>query len=114
MKIEVLDTTLRGDEEERKTRVEKALKEFVSEMPKLRVKKVVLFGSTARGEDKEDSDVDLFIVGDRSERDRIVSIETDLDLKYNVPLVSVLQEKMTGDPSFIGNVLKEGRILYEQ
>lgn len=52
---------------------------------------VILYGSYARGEEKEDSDIDLAIVikGEIrpfKEIDKMTSIAGDIDLKYNVLL----------------------------
>ncbi len=73
-------------------RVKAAIKEFKESIEKLyggRLKKVILYGSHARGEAREDSDIDLAIVleGDvvpGEEIDRMVDIITEVNLKYNV------------------------------
>jgi predicted nucleotidyltransferase len=76
--------------------IEEVLREFKKEVRKLygrRLKKVILFGSWARGEATEESDIDLLIVlGDEvipgREIDRMIDIITDMNLKYGV-LISV-------------------------
>ncbi len=112
MRINVLNTEPK--EQRREARVERALEEFVGRVKELNVRKVVLFGSTARKEDREDSDVDLLIVGDRGERRKIADIETDLDLKYRLPLVSVMYGDDEPKTPFMREVMKEGRLLYER
>ncbi len=70
------------------------LKEFKSNLKNLyrdKLSKVILYGSYARGEQTEDSDVDIAIVlkGDiRSfeEIDRMTAIAGIIDLKYNILL----------------------------
>ena len=72
------------------------LKEFRAELEKLygrRLKNIVLYGSWARGEATEDSDIDMAVVleGDikpGKEIDRMIDIITDINLKYGV-LMSV-------------------------
>lgn len=70
------------------------LKEFKAELEKLygrRLKNIVLYGSWARGEATEDSDIDMAVVleGDikpGKEIDRMIDIITDINLKYGVLL----------------------------
>ncbi len=77
-------------------KVRKAIEEFKEGVKKLyggRLKKIILYGSYARGEAKEDSDIDLAVVleGDvipGEEIDRMVGIITEINLKYSV-LISV-------------------------
>jgi len=77
---------------------------------------IVLYGSYARGEEREESDIDLAIVlkGDISpfqEIDRMGDIATELSLKYNV-LISThpISEKdyLTRNMPFLMNVREEG------
>lgn len=70
------------------------LKEFRVELEKLygrRLKDVILYGSWARGEATEDSDIDMAVVLDGDikpgkEIDRMIDIITDINLKYGVLL----------------------------
>jgi uncharacterized protein len=112
-KVKIFDTTLRDGGQTRKARVAGALEDFVSEAKKHRIKKIVLYGSTARGDDREDSDVDLLIVGDRRDWDKLAGIEVELDLKYGVPIVSTIHEKENESP-FVRSIMDEGRVLYER
>ena len=75
---------------------EKVIKEFKSQVKNLygnRLKEIILYGSWARGEATEDSDIDLIVVLEGSvepgkEIDRMIDIITDINLRYNV-LISV-------------------------
>ena len=70
------------------------LEEFKTNLKKLygdKLSKIILYGSYARGEQTEDSNVDLAIVlkGDIrpfKEIDRMTAIAGDFDLKYNILL----------------------------
>ena len=70
------------------------LQEFKAEIARLygvRLKNVILYGSWARGEATEDSDIDMAVVleGDikpGKEIDRMIDIITDINLKYGVLL----------------------------
>ena len=73
-----------------------AIKEFKREIRKLygkRLKQIILYGSYARGNATEDSDIDLLIVlkgkvKPGKEIDRMIDIVTEINLRYNV-LISV-------------------------
>jgi len=101
-------------------RHEKAVEEFVRKLKEKfgsRIKSIVVFGSYARGEWKEESDIDVLIIGD-VKLDEIIDITYPLLLKHGVyisPIVmsrdyfEMLKAEKTG---FIENVLKEGISLY--
>jgi predicted nucleotidyltransferase len=83
---------------------------------------IVLYGSVAKGEAHEDSDIDILVVtrdDDRKLYDRISKIRTMIDLENNTLTTLVYMSKdeieqyvKLGSP-FIENVLKEGIILYD-
>jgi len=98
-------------------RNEKAVEEFVRKLKEKfedRIESIIVFGSYARGESKEESDVDVLIVGD-VKLDEIIDVTYPIFLKYGVyisPIVmsrEMLKAEKTG---FIENVLKEGIMLY--
>jgi len=76
--------------------IKEVLEAFKKEIEKLygkRLEKIILYGSYARGDATEDSDIDLLIVlkgkvvaGE--EIDRMIDIITEINLKYGV-LISV-------------------------
>jgi len=81
--------------------------------------RVILFGSYARGEVTEDSDVDLLVVGPFTGRSVDKSVEIRLKLRPKFPLdllvrtpEKVRQRIEIGD-SFIKEILEEGKVLYE-
>jgi len=81
--------------------------------------RVILFGSYARGEITEDSDVDLLIVGPFEGRsaDKSVEIRMKLRPKFPIDLLVRTPEKVRqriemGD-SFMKEILEEGKVLYE-
>lgn len=100
-------------------KTEDITKEFHKEIVALygaRLKKVVLYGSWARGEGTVDSDIDLAVVLDGDvvpgeEIDRMIDIVTELNLKYGV-LVSVypVSEKNYAELNspLLMNVRREG------
>lgn len=76
--------------------IELILREFREKLEELygnRLKNIILYGSCARGQATEDSDIDLAVVLDGDviagkEIDRLIDIITDINLDYGV-LISV-------------------------
>ena len=81
--------------------------------------KVILFGSAARGELKEDSDVDLLIIKKETPlygADRIRQLSRMIDRDIPVDFLIYRPEEFAkrlqmGDP-FIKLIVKEGKVLY--
>ena len=96
-------------------------KSFAKSIDKKNIKNIVLFGSVAREEFTEKSDIDLLVIYIKNEEDvkSIVGyqIEKFLDL-YDVEIVPVyisLNEffkRRKGFDRFILNIINEGKILY--
>ncbi len=87
-----------------------------------KINSLILYGSAARGEAGEESDIDILVItrdDDRRVYDQISGIRTDVDLK-NGTLTSLVAfsraevEKYLklGSP-FIEDVIEEGVILYD-
>jgi predicted nucleotidyltransferase len=81
--------------------------------------RVILFGSYARGEVTEDSDVDLLVIGLFKGRSVDKSVEIRLKLRPSFPVdllvrtpEKVRQRLEMGD-SFLREILEEGKVLYE-
>jgi len=97
-----------------------AVEEFVRKLKEKfesRIESIVVFGSYARGEWKEESDIDVLIIGD-VKLDEIIDVTYPILLKYRVYIsllvmgrdyFEMLKAEKTG---FIENVLKEGITLY--
>ena len=74
--------------------IKNILEEFKKEIGKLygtRLKEVILYGSWARGDATDESDIDLLIVLEGkivpgAEIDRMIDIITEINLKYDVLL----------------------------
>lgn len=100
-------------------KIGEVLREFKTETEKLygkRLKSVILYGSWARGEATEKSDIDLLVVLEGEvipgkEIDRMIDIITETNLKYGV-LISVypVSEKdyFTMNSPLLINVRREG------
>ena len=83
--------------------------------------KVILFGSHVWGEPTEDSDIDLLIVKETSERfiDRWVSVrELIADPERRIPVSPIvvtpgeLQRRLAGGDQFFQQIVARGKLLY--
>lgn len=107
--------------------VNKEIQEFIKEIQQVlgdRLKKVILYGSYARGDFNKQSDVDIMILTDLSfkeieeYRDRISDIAYDIELETGVILSPVIKniEKYNSRINFVPfykNVHKEGVVLVD-
>lgn len=77
-----------------------------------RIHKIVLFGSTARGEAEEESDVDVLVVADGVTQKEVSKIAFQILLKYGVVISPIVEDKLQfekyKDYSFHRNILREG------
>jgi hypothetical protein len=102
-------------------RYRKPVDEFVRkalERYEKKIDSIILFGSVARGEGKEDSDVDILVVGDVS-LDELVNVSFPILLEHG-KLISAKNMKrehfdflVREGYSFARNILREGITLYE-
>ncbi len=83
--------------------------------------KVILFGSYAYGNPRPDSDIDLLIIKDTSERfiDRWVSVRRILsDPTRKVPLETLvltpreLSERLAIGDQYLAEIMEKGEVLY--
>ena len=100
-------------------RTQKTIEEFRKKVENLygnRLKDIILYGSWARGESTEKSDIDLAVVlqgwvSPGKEIDRMIDIITDINLKYS-ELVSVYpvseENYATLNSPLLINVRREG------
>jgi predicted nucleotidyltransferase len=90
-----------------------------------KLKKVILYGSYARGDYDAESDVDVMFLVDeddenlRTYRKPIRIVESEIDFKYDVLLCGIVQNQdkfyqYINDIPFYSNVYKEGVVMYEQ
>ena len=100
--------------------VEKEIQRIISALRHYRPKKVVLFGSFARGDYHGLSDLDLIVIKETSKKfsDRILDVLELCDSNIPVePLVytpAEIEQLLAEGNSFISQALKEGRVLYDE
>ncbi len=103
-------------------RYRRPIEEFMSralERYRDAIETIILFGSVARGEGNEDSDVDILVVGDVS-LDELVNISFPILLEDRKLISAKNMNRVHFDflvregYSFARNILREGIILYER
>ncbi|MDO5850185.1 MAG: nucleotidyltransferase domain-containing protein [Methanobacteriaceae archaeon] len=81
------------------------------------INQIILFGSIARGEDTEDSDIDILIVSPIADDlfEKIISIASDILLEkeemISPHLMTLDYFNKTKNNSFLTNILKEGVVI---
>ena len=89
-------------------------REFANAINSDKIIKIILFGSVARGDDYEESDIDILIISNhREDIDDIISEEIAWIMYDKQELISahVINEELfnkTKNFSFLTNVLKDG------
>lgn len=84
-----------------------------------KVDTIILFGSTARGEANEDSDIDILVVGDVT-LDELVDVTVPLLLQHGKYISaqdmkqSRFNRQVKQGYSFINNVKNEGVVLFDR
>ncbi|MBN2126914.1 MAG: nucleotidyltransferase domain-containing protein [Candidatus Diapherotrites archaeon] len=86
---------------------------LLDELNKLNPSSIVLFGSTARGEDSDESDLDLLIISKNKKALDLTKFEKKLkrEINYSVYSLSEWSEKSSSDKPFYQRILIEGIAL---
>jgi predicted nucleotidyltransferase len=81
--------------------------------------RVILFGSYARGNVTEDSDVDLLVIGPFEGRSVDKSVEIRMKLRPGFPIDLLVRtsdkvrQRMEIGDDFMREIIEEGKVLYE-
>lgn len=100
--------------------VDQELKKIVEALSSYRPKKIVLFGSFARGDYHGLSDLDLIVIKETRKKfvDRIQEVlelcDTDIPLEPLVYTPAEIEQLLAEGNSFIREALREGRVLYDE
>jgi len=95
------------------------LKRKLDDVYASRLKGIYLYGSYARGEEDEESDLDILVILDRldhyaAEVNRTGELASELSLKYGMTVSQVFvreSEWLNGDTPFLSNVREEAILL---
>ena len=79
------------------------------------LKQMILYGSYARGDYGDNSDMDIMVLTELTD-DRIIQIEDEIELEYGVPIsVNIKNEKhfknWVNSLPYYSNIQKEGIII---
>ena len=86
---------------------------------KFKPQKIILFGSYARGNPRPESDVDLLVVMDTPLREvqQAIQICQQIEYRFGLDLIvhtpKYLAERVKMGDSFLRDVIKEGKVIYE-
>lgn len=95
-------------------------KKIVEALKPYRPKKVILFGSFARGEAHGLSDIDLIVIKETQKRfvERISEVlelcDTAIPIEPLVYTPAEIEQLLAEGNSFISQALREGRVLYDE
>ena len=88
----------------------------------IKPEKIILFGSYARGNFNQDSDLDLFIIKDDKTPNRVIRRKVDALLRGRKFAVDLLVRKpeevawnvKAGNPFYVHHIFQNGKVLYEK
>lgn len=92
---------------------------IVNDLRKYDPEKIILFGSAARGDVDEHSDIDIVVVKETDKsfvkRLRDVALLCRLDEPIDILVYTPAEiEKMNNSSFFIKNILADGKVIYER
>lgn len=104
------------------TRTNKLIKQTIEHLQKkITVQQAILFGSHARGEADEWSDVDLAVISPEFARmshakrmDLLVELSLAIDPSVEVRPYTPSDLKEARPSNFLGHILAEGKVVYNQ
>ena len=106
--------------DKRKRIPQKAIDQVVEQIvEKFKPRKIILFGSYARGNPRPESDVDMLVVMDTKLREvqQAIQICQQIEYRFGLDLIvhtpKKLSERTKMGDWFLRDVLKEGKVLYE-
>ncbi|MBE3519241.1 MAG: nucleotidyltransferase domain-containing protein [Firmicutes bacterium] len=107
-----------GPDEERRARLELELQRMTALFPQMGVKKAILFGSLARGDVTESSDINLILIKDTTKKlsDRLEEALLTLDPRVSLDVLVYTPEEfedLLETTPLLQDAVREGRVIYE-
>ncbi len=106
--------------DKRKRIPQKAIDQVVKQIvEKFKPQKIILFGSYAKGNPRPESDVDMLVVMDTKLREvqQAIQICQQIEYRFGLDLIvhtpKYLAERVKMGDSFLRDVIKEGKVIYE-
>lgn len=78
------------------------------------VRLAVLFGSVAKGDDREDSDIDVLVVLDDPRIGRLVALSERLSRRLNRDVQMVRLADAENSPALMIDIVEQGRVLIDR
>lgn len=78
------------------------------------VRLAVLFGSVAKGDDREDSDIDVLVVLDDPRIGRLVALSERLTGRFGLDLQLVRLADAENSPALMADAMEQGRVLVDR
>lgn len=103
----------------RKKKIEERIEHIISLLKPYKPKKIILFGSTAKGKNKKNSDIDLLIIKDttlpfwKRQKEIVKFLKTDIDIDAIVLTPKEVEKALKQTQPFIYDIIKEGKVIYE-
>lgn len=90
---------------------------IVDQLKKDKPKAIILFGSAARGEASDDSDLDILIIKETNKNftDRIRETRAQIRTNQALDIIVLTPEearKLSQNNTFLRQILKDGKLLY--
>jgi len=84
--------------------------------------KIILYGSLARGDYNQNSDIDILVIKKKLTHKRMIDRMLQLDryLEFGLPVEAVIftpreiQDRLKQNDYFLAEALSEGKVLYEK
>ena len=87
--------------------------ELINTIKKFGIKKAIIFGSRARGEYKDNSDIDLAIIFNNNDKDNFIKLQTKLEELETLYKFDIIDFNGIKDDKFKSEIEKDGIIIYE-
>lgn len=95
----------------------KIAKDFATKIKSDDINQIILFGSVARGDDDENSDIDILIVSSNTEKiqedidEEVVEVILETNQLISAHLISSDRFNKTKNNSFLRNVFRDGVVI---
>jgi len=100
-----------------RAKLEKELLKISEDLKRLGAKKIVLFGSLARGEPRLSSDIDLLAIFEDNDhfKNRMRKIYSEIESEVDFDILAYNREEYerVKDRSLFRRIAKEGKVIYE-
>lgn len=88
--------------------------EILNVIKEFGVNKIILFGSRARGDFKDTSDIDIAIEFLTDDKDNFIKIQTKLEELNTLYKFDIVDFRSIKDSKFKNEILKDGIVIYNK